>query len=359
MADLSRDDGFTMMELLIATTITLIVLAGALTTFKNSLSVNDLAQQTADSSQNLRAGTNLLVHDLMQAGRGIRSGGIPIPSGGGATPINRPGPPGSALTFDNVNDELLHAITPGPDLGPAIDGQTTDVITMIVDDPIERVDNDGDGQLEAEITLNLNSTTPNIQLDGSSFNVGSRTAFIAGDPANGVSPISVGDLIVFTGPTQAIRTVTRADASHLYFDPGDWFNFNQTDAASGTLPQMLAAAGSGTISAQRIHMYTYYVDAYTRPATPRLVRIDNDSTPQALAGVVEDMDFTFDFVDGVTNPANQHAIPSGLSANQIRKVNVHVGVRSEQLMLPHHDYMRNHLTTVVSLRSLAFVDRYQ
>jgi hypothetical protein len=40
-------------------------------------------------------------------------------------------------------------------------------------------------------------------------------------------------------------------------------------------------------------------------------------------------------------------------------VNLHVGVRSELKSARTNDYLRNHLSTVVSLRNLAFVDRYQ
>jgi len=46
------------------------------------------------------------------------------------------------------------------------------------------------------------------------------------------------------------------------------------------------------------------------------------------------------------------------TANQIRKVNVHVGVRSEVMSKPTQDYVRNHIRTAVDVRSLASVDRY-
>jgi hypothetical protein len=47
------------------------------------------------------------------------------------------------------------------------------------------------------------------------------------------------------------------------------------------------------------------------------------------------------------------------SANQIRKVNVHIGVRSETMSMRVHDYLRSHMSTVVSIRNLAYVDRYK
>ena len=91
----------------------------------------------------------------------------------------------------------------------------------------------------------------------------------------------------------------------------------------------------------------------------------NARSPQALAGVVEDLNITYDLVDGVNNPVGQTTVPytdgngNTYSANQIRKVNLHMGVRSDTLSAQQNDYIRNHLSTVVSIRSLAFVNRYQ
>ena len=56
-------------------------------------------------------------------------------------------------------------------------------------------------------------------------------------------------------------------------------------------------------------MITYYVDNTTTPGTPRLTRVVNHFTPQALAGVVEDLDLTYDLVDGVNNPTNITSLP--------------------------------------------------
>ena len=70
-------------------------------------------------------------------------------------------------------------------------------------------------------------------------------------------------------------------------------------------------------------MYTYYVDPNN--GIPRLMRQYNFNTPQALAGVVEDLQLSYDLVDGTVNPTSIDDLPytvSGVtySANQIRKV---------------------------------------
>ena len=89
--------------------------------------------------------------------------------------------------------------------------------------------------------------------------------------------------------------------------------------------------------------------------------------PQALAGVVDDLTITYDLVDDRINPVhpiNQPSVPVTIGgkmfgASQIRKANLRVAVRSETRSSAQNDYLRNTATTVVSLRSLAYSDRYQ
>jgi hypothetical protein len=44
--------------------------------------------------------------------------------------------------------------------------------------------------------------------------------------------------------------------------------------------------------------------------------------------------------------------------NMIKKINIHVGVRSETISKPAQDYVRNHIMTAVDVRSLASISRY-
>ena len=365
----SRDDGFTLVELMTATTITLLVLAGAMTTFKNALSINDAGQQISDSSHNLRSGSNLLVRDLMQAGRKIPTGGIPIPNGAGATAINRPSPPGGPVyTFNNTTESTLTAIITGKGLGPIVDSSTTDLITFLMIDPLL-----GDTKA-CDSTLVIPANTATLQNDGSSMTLTGTTSttgfnWLVGDPTNGISPVKAGDIIWFNTGGTAIRTVTSTDSAKIYFANTDWFNFNQTAAANGTLLSLRSGVPAKFpcgFAAARILMYTYYVDATTTPGTPRLTRVMNHYSPQALAGVVEDLDIAYDLVDGTVNPTLVSDLPytdavTGLTytATQVRKVNLHIGVRSDTLSSQSHDYVRTHVSTVISLRNLAFIDRYK
>jgi prepilin-type N-terminal cleavage/methylation domain-containing protein len=344
--------GFTLMELLVTTAITLLVMAGAMTAFKDALDISQTGSMVADSTQNLRAATNLMVRDLMQAGRGIPTGGLPIPSGVGAAAINRPGPDGSAYTFDNVNFTTLPAIVPGAGLGPNIDGQATDIVTVLM----------ADATL-APLTLNATPAVAGqatLAANGASLDAGTSGSWVT-DPATGVRS---GDLIMFTNALgNAVQMVTSTLGTVVQFAAGDPLRLNQPAVAQGSITQ-ITGGGIPQTTAQRVLLVTYYVDVNSTPGSPRLARRINAAPGQALAGVVEDLDLSFDLVDGVTNPVAQKTVPVTLAGvlytpNQIRKVNLHVGVRSEERSVRQHDFTRSHLTTVVSLRSLTYVDRYK
>jgi hypothetical protein len=364
----TSEAGFTLAELLIATTISLVVIGTAMMTFKDAVAMSGTASYMADTSLNLRAGINLLIRDLQVTGRGIPTGGIPIPSGGNAGAVNRPSPPGLAYTFDNVNATTMSAVTTGSSLGPTIDNQTTDMVTVLAVDPLldeVLVPAGAPAGSSVPLVLNPAGTPGNVDImaaDGSSLTLGPSQAWLAGNQANSVPPVNKGDLLMFVNAAgqYAIQTVTRLDSTHAYFDSNadDPFSFNQRNAAAGTIVQILGT----TLTVHRVMMFTYFVDPNN--GTPRLMRQYNFGTPQALAGVVEDLQLSYDIVDGTVNPTAIDSLPytaNGVtySANQIRKVTVHIGVRSETMALKPRDYLRTHLSTVVTLRQLAYVDRYQ
>jgi prepilin-type N-terminal cleavage/methylation domain-containing protein len=343
---MGREDGFTLVELLVGTAIMLIVMSTALSTFQGALLINDSATLVSDANQNLRAAINLVARDLMQAGRGIPIGGVPIPSGVGSAPILRPGPSGSSYTFDNVSSGTLPALIPGPELGPVIDGRITDLVTILVADPTLG-------------TLTLNPAPAvagqaTLAADGASLDVGTSTWI--SDPQVGVQ---VGDVIMFSNALgDTIQEVTDVTDTEVLFGASDPLNLNQRGAAQGSITQIATGGAYPQTTATRVQLITYYVDD-TSSTIPRLVRRINNGAAQALAGVIEDLEFSYDLVDGNTNPVNVKEPTSPDTPNQIRKVNLHVGVRSDRRSERLGDYLRQHVTTVVSVRSLAFVNRYE
>jgi type II secretory pathway pseudopilin PulG len=381
---LSREDGFTISEMLVSTTIMLLITGATLTTFKNAVQINDAASQLGDSTQNLRAGTNLLIRDLMMAGRIIGAEGIAMPNGGTLTAFYRPGPPppSPALTFPLVQTDEddsgnaviyttnLPSLTTGYQGGAVVNASTTDLVTiMTVDEFMPTVNMPTDGTIAA---------------DSSFITLPAGHPWLVNDTVNDTKALVAGDLVFFKNEYgNAIQYVTNVVGNQIQFANSglDVFHFNQRNATNvpiytlkGTTDTSIAwftppspAAPSPPTTLFRAMMITYYVDG-TTASTPRLTRRINNFPAVALAGVVEDLDITYDLVDGVNNPSNVTQLPwtdttltphVTYNSNQIRKVNVHVGVRSEQISKPTQDYVRNHINTSVDVRSLASVDRYQ
>jgi prepilin-type N-terminal cleavage/methylation domain-containing protein len=412
---LSRDDGFTLTELLVATTVMLLVMGGALTTVRNAVMINDSAAQMADANQNLRAGTNTLIRDLLMAGRIIGSEGISMPGG---IVFKRPGPPGTVLTFDLIassdpTDPTLQmpAITTGYHLGPTIRNSQTDIVTILTIDEF----------MPVVTTPPQNPSSPagnegTIAPDATYVTFPANSQWINGDTSIDTPKMEVGDLVYFKSQYgNAIQTITKIDSTKIYFEnngTADFFGFNATTPTTGTNRPLSAVKQVGTaltwppppvgggvgvlcaapgvtmtatsnfcspVTLFKLNMITYYVDN-TNSTTPRLTRqLNNNCTgcsakfsPQALAGIVEDLDLTYDVYDGSCNPTEVPfdrtaawtttcGSPSATIAyteNLIRKVNVHVGVRSETMSKPLQDYVRGHITTSVNVRSLTAVDRY-
>ncbi len=371
---MKRHRGFSLAELLVAIAITSIVLAATLGAFADAVRVNDFATLLGDMDQNLRAGVNMMVRDLSQTGTGIPTGGLPCPSGAGALRINRPSPPPGALTFPQDPVSLstnLFAINPGDGLGPVVqNAAASDIVSVLY------IDN----------TLPLNqSFLTAIAPDGSSMTVDAGTPVAAGLNTD----LQPGDLIMFSGPSggNAIQEITRVTGTQTVFFQANsgFFNLNQRNVPAGTIMCLAnpgtnvtsdcsannggfpTAAGSTVITASRVWMVSYYLDDVTNPQMPRLVRVLNSGTTafhtaRPVALVLENLQLSYDIVDGVTNPANLPTIPTALfpatSPNQARKVNLFLAGRSTTVNPRTRQFLRNSLSTQISLRSLSFVSRY-
>ncbi|MGC1087921.1 MAG: hypothetical protein WA894_05755 [Candidatus Acidiferrum sp.] len=112
-------------------------------------------------------------------------------------------------------------------------------------------------------------------------------------------------------------------------------------------------------TATRIWMVSYYLDNISAPPNTRLIRRVNWNPGQPVGETIENLQFKYNFVDGVTNPSGQPTIPTGESESEIRSVDVTVGARSTSAWLQNKTYLRSNFMTQVSLRSMAYVNRYQ
>lgn len=335
-----RDAGFSLAEAMIACVLTLLVLSGGLTLFNSSVRLADTTRIVSETNQSLQVALSLMVRDFIQAGRGIPRGGIPVPSGAGSSAILRPGP--GSLTFPG-SWITLPAVVPGPDLGPNLLGVQTDLVAVFYADP----------------TIAL-SEYPLVEINGNANQIRVDTRTNIGGPDG----LKVGDLLLFSNAQgNAMRMITHIPGGpqqQITLAPTDPLQLNQTNAAEGALQNLEIGPNQyPPTTATRIVLVTYYVDTTTDPNLPRLIRQVNAGTPLAIALGVENLQVTFDLVDGVTNPSNVAAIPGANSAHQIRKVNLFLSARSLDRTPRSQTFFRNSVVTQIGLRSLSFVDRYQ
>jgi hypothetical protein len=334
-----RDDGFTLGEALIAVALTLVVLSAAVETMARSMFLANTSRTISATNHGLQAAMSMMVRDFMQTGQGVPLGGIPLPGGAGALEVFRPGPD-PLMTF-GAGTSALPALLPGNGLGPTLLGVQTDLTSV----------------LYVDRTLNL-SANPlvNISADGSTMTVNAAT------PVTGVGGIRQGDLILFSNALgNALQMVTEDPVNQVVtFGPADAMRLNQRGVPEGTLMNLQGSPGVfPPTTAVRVWMISYFVDTITDPALPRLVRRVNMGDRLAIAMGVENIQITYDIVDGVTNPTNIEVLPVGNSPNQIRKANLFLLARSLDVDRQTGQFFRNSMATQVGLRSLSFVDRYR
>jgi prepilin-type N-terminal cleavage/methylation domain-containing protein len=336
--------GYTLIELMVAMALTLVVLGVAFVLFDHLYSVSEVTGAMADVNQNLRASINLVARDLTSAGAGVPIGGIPLPGGSGSSAVLRPGP---GTNYFPTGTGVLSAITPGYGLSGNINGRISDEVTMVRVDPQQRLE---EYPLTSIITVTTPVASTHIQVD-SGTNI-----------ASGPSAVSVGDLIMLSNANgMALGVVTAVDTTNnwVFFDGGDALGLNQPGAASGNI-QSLKNPGTGTYPptyAYKMLMITYYLDASVAN-NPRLMSQFGVGTPSVVANGITGLQFSYDTSDGVTMTPNQRDIPTGHSANEIRKVNLLVSGQSAARGRKTRQFFSNTFTTGVTIRNLAYRDKY-
>ena len=335
---MSRDDGFSLMEMMISTFLTLVVLATCLGALSDGLQMHENAGLASEMHHNARSAMNAMTRDFIQAGQGIPTGGVPIPNGAGATAIVRPGP--GSLTFDSTW-QTLPAVASGNAIGPNLQGRQTDLVTI----------------LYADTTLDLDaSPLQSMAGNGSAMTVDAGTDITLS--GNG---LAVGDLIMFSNAMgQTVQMITSVSGGQtVSFAPSDSMNLNQPSAPGGSITQLQDGPSSyPPTTATRIRMMTYFVDDSVADS-PRLMRVMNNESPRPVAMEIEDLQLTYDLVDGSTNPSAVAEPVAPYSEHQIRKANLAIQSRSYKVHQVTDQYQRHLLTSQVSLRNLSFFDRYQ
>jgi prepilin-type N-terminal cleavage/methylation domain-containing protein len=366
----SKARGFSLVELLIAITLGLIVLAATTQLFKRGMDASVLVSQSSEMQQNVRSTLNLIAKDVSMAGSGLPSGGLSLPYGAGATLsffavdankswlANNTYPTGviGGAPVTNFMYGIIPGAANGMELGgPAnvtATGQGSDAITIIY----------------ADYAFPLNqytATFPAANPNGDVITLAPPAIPPAGFPAiQSPTGIQVGDLILLNNPKgYAVGEVTgiapNGANTNLTFANGDPLNINQSAAAKGNIAYIIPG---GNPTATRIWAVTYFLEvpAAATGQPPRLMRQVNGQTPAPVADNIIGLQVTYDVCDGTNGPfcANiPNALAAPFSPSQIHKVNIQI---KGQTLLSYGNKSRSTvLATSVSTRSLSFKDRYQ
>jgi prepilin-type N-terminal cleavage/methylation domain-containing protein len=376
---MKRQSGFTLVEVLVAITVMMIILAVTLTMMSDAIHTVEGVSMLADTQENLRAGMNYIVRDLVQAGVGIPQGGITMPNSGGVSAVTRPGPytaPATSFGIFPAAWTVIPAISPGYQIGTLTDssGVKTDLINVIYAD-------------NTLIDLNLHwlnefpVNTPGggagcagaIKTPNGSIVTAGTTTTVTFDPtciniSTGNTALAAGDLILLqaaAGP-MALLTVSNANlaGNSIVFSTADAYALNNSGKTSGTIKQIQSPVGSGTYTtttASRIWMITYFIDIST-PARPQLMRQVNLRAAQAVGDATENMQFIYDILNAGSAPPSvttDITSPTLAQIPYIRDVYISLFARSESPYSVSKKYFRNNLQTAVSIRSLNFFNEFK
>jgi prepilin-type N-terminal cleavage/methylation domain-containing protein len=348
------EKGFTLVELLVAMAVTLIILVAALLLFSNSMQTSNLTLKRSEVETEARAALNQITRDLSQAGTGVPLNGIAIPSAGtgGANPNFACDATGCYTGLDAAYTQgLLYKVTPGNKIGPNI-SEASDAIKIVYVDP----------------TLNWAAfQAATIAVNGSSLTMPAATAPAVTNPAVGITP---GDIILLQNVYGSAIGVATAVAGQAITFGGDPLNINQVAAAAGNI-KSLATPGSNPVTypatqVSRLMMVTYFIQTFVGANGPdaRLMRQVGSHPPVPVAEHIEDLKFTYDVVDPITNALTANSPdavtgnPPVAQPNQIRKININITSKAIRTDVGGQ-VQRINLTTSVGPRNLSFRDRYQ
>ena len=333
-----REGGFTLLEMTIALALGTIVLGAAVQIYSQGVTATWVATQRSELQQDFRAASDILTADLGLAGAGLGNGAeIELPTSS-TIPVYGCDQTGtcylngtSAKYPTQSGTPYLYGLLPGYDLGPTMNGQATDIVTVAYTDPDFFLDCYTATIASATtVTFALNSSGPNCTANGDTIQA-------INDAAEG---LTAGDLVLFNfSGTQVVAEVygSAPTSTTVTFASSDPLSMNQASTSTASLACQFAGntgcSGGTTGYGVRLFVITYYIDTTVTPA--RLMRQVSGHSPMPIAEGAAYMKFTYDLFNTATNAfATQCPNPgasgdvcnsgsdSGLLPNQITKINI-------------------------------------
>lgn len=372
--------GFSLLELMVASSIGLLVILAMTSLFKTGMDTTFTVTQRAETQQNMRSAIELMTKDISMGGAGLPSGGLQLVTGGATSNFacNQTGTcyvP--AHTYPNSGSgapNYMYGIVPGFNNGvqngvaiPNAPGQVNSSITSIYCDynfPLSNFTFTFPTTTSVNVAVVNGAVTPNNILAPGGLNVGDLILFIVSTPGNGTG--NVGTSSVQNAAVVAEITGIPSN-TNITFATGDALNFNQTGAGnSNNLASVSAAIAGGGGKAQttacRLNAVSYFLQvppAGGTVQTPRLMRQVNGYDAVPVADNIINLQFTYDVIDGNTGFINANLpdpIAAGQSPGLIKKVNI--WIIGESLVQSGRRSQNMYLATSVSARDMSFCNSY-
>jgi prepilin-type N-terminal cleavage/methylation domain-containing protein len=369
--------GFTLLELIVASSIGLTVILVMANLFKVGMDTSIKVTQRAETQQNLRAAVELMTKDISLAGAGLPSGGLQLGTGGlSKFACNQSGTcyitSGTYPNSSSGTANYMYAIEPGFGTGvqnataiTAAPSATNSSITVVYCDynfPLEP----GNftfafpSSTTASVSVNNSTVSPNNILSPGGLNVGDLLLFQVDTPGNGKT--SSGTSLVQN--SAVVAEITGLPSNTLIdFASGDALNFNFSSGSNNLASVATAASGaSAQVSVCRLEVVSYFLEVPTAGGTvqsPRLMRQVNGLTAVPVADNIINLQFTYDVINTTTGTviANvQNPIGSGDSPSLIQKVNL--WVMGESLTNDGNRSQSMYLATAISTRNMSFCNSY-
>lgn len=340
--------GFSIIELLVATTVMLIVVGAVFSLVRDSMKVAMTTYETTDAQQNLRTAQEFINRDIMNAGDGLRSiSDIRVPEAFVRSYITLnpvPAPIGgicnlAIFTTDNVvpaNTAITGAV-------PAANILTgTDRQTILAIDP----------EFNAGQAIPLLPTAI-----PAAINPSGSTVTIPPGPA--MSLFKQGEVYFFTSATRAtFGAITSIDAGarQLSFAEGDPYVLNNTGA--GGHIRFVSGSGTQATSLQRMKIIQYYVTE-TKLLMRRVFGIEGaGARASIIAEHVLDVQFSYslittDAATGVVTPSATTTLATSEQQLAVRQVEVQVTVETPRA-LQNGSRQPMTMTTSTSVRNMQF-----
>jgi len=367
--------GFTLLELLVASSIGLTVILVMASLFKTGMDTSMKVTQRAETQQNLRAAVQMMTKDISLAGGGLPSGGLQLGSAGlskiacnqtGTCYITGGTYPNSATGSANY----MYAIEPGFGTGvqnaaviTAAPAATNSSLTTVYCDynfPLTNFTFTFPSSTVSNVAVISGAVTPNNILAPGGLQVGDLLMFTVATPGNGKT--SSGTSLVQNAAVVAEITGI-PNGTTLDFATGDALNFNFGSGTNNLASVATAAAGAGSqVSVCRLQVVTYFIQvpvAGGTVQTPRLMRQVNGLNAVPVADNIINLQFTYDVINsitGVTVANVQNPIGAGDSPSLIQKVNL--WVMGQSLNNDGNRAQSMYLATAVSTRNMSFCNSY-